>query len=148
MLVRRILILAAGGGIVAAFFFGTLFFIDYFESKPLDAKGRDSLRADHAKSIKKALANYRSDHGSYPIFPDNPVEDLKTRLVGGGYLREIPIDPSGKSGQYHYVSNGTAYGLLFHIELAIGNIPAGGLCLTGVETAGKPWYGAPPSCPF
>lgn len=142
--------IVGGISVVAFFFFGTLFLLDHFDSSSNDPKSRDALRSSHAEALKKALESYRSAFRKYPTFPDNLVDDLAPALVGGGFLREIPQDPSGRATQYRYASltDGTAYGLLFHLEVAKGKIPAGGQCLTGVGIQGKDWYGAPPSCPF
>ena len=149
MLIRKVSLGVAGGvGVVAVFFFGTLFLLDHFEGKPLTGSDRDSLRAEHAKLIRNALAKYRNDHGGFPVFPDNPVDVLKAALVDGGYLRAIPGDPSGPSKQYRYISHGAGYGLFFQLEVANGKNLTGGACLTGVGTAGKDWYGVPPNCPF
>jgi hypothetical protein len=132
--------------VVATSFVGTLFVLDYLRY----GMDRDQIRAEDAKSLKSALARYRAVHGSYPVFPGNPVSDLKTALVFEGYTSAIPDDPLwGKSDkQYHYASVGTSYGLLFHLEKAIGKIPAGGICMTGVGTAGSGYWDEPPDCPF
>ena len=142
--VRWLLLGAGGFAVVAAFFFGTLYFLNQ-----RDGGARDLVRAEHAKTIKAALENYFGARGVYPLFPDNPVDDLKKDLVDGGFVRAIPSDPLGKEQQYRYVSsNGKSYGLLFHLEQANGKIPAGGTCLTGVGTSAKGWWSQPPDCPF
>jgi hypothetical protein len=136
----------AGLAVVVFFFFGTLSILDY-----RDSQSRDLLRAEHAKSIRAALERYHATYGMYPSqFLDNPLGDLKGPLVDGGYLSTIPADPlwGGTEKQYRYVSGGPTYGLLLHLEIASGMIPAGGACLTGVETAGTRWWGQPPDCPF
>src|SRR5713101_4168582 len=106
--------------VVLIFFFGTLFILDY-----IGYKTDDSIRAEHAQLIKDALQRYRSANGNYPIFPDNAVDDLKKALVGGGFLRAIPRDPSQASlgWQYRYTSDGKVYGLLFKLEWVDGKFP-------------------------
>jgi hypothetical protein len=135
--------------VVAVFFFGTLFLLDSLEPRGRD---RDSIRADHAQSLKAALERYRASRGSYPFpFPGNALTDLKKELVDGGYLRTIPQDPLWglKDNAYQYVStHGKNYGMLFHLERASGRIAAGGTCVSGVGTAGTGWWGQPPDCPF
>lgn len=145
-LARLLLKIAGGMTVVATFFFGTLFILNN-----ADSRARDSLRAEHARSLKAALEQYRDTHGTYPAtFFDNPVTDLRAALVGGGYLSAIPVDPlwAGTEKQYKYVSAGKSYGLLLHLELANGKISARGTCLTGVGTADTGWWGGQPDCPF
>src|ERR1700738_4598990 len=116
---RRLFLLACAFGVVATSFFVTLFVLDHWPDKD-----RDSIRAEDARTLKSGLEKYHAARGSYPLFPDNPVTDLKKALVDGGYLRSIPDDPLwGRTGnQYHYVSAGPSYGLLFRLESANGNI--------------------------
>src|SRR4051794_31634871 len=88
-LTRPLLRIAGGTAVVATFFFGTLFILN-----DADSRTRDSLRAEHAKSLKVALEQYRGVHGTYPAtFFDNPVTDLRAALVGRGFLPTIPVDP-------------------------------------------------------
>lgn len=144
-LVRPLLWITGGMAVVAISFFGTLFILNN-----ADSRTRDALRAEHAKSLKAALGQYHSAHGSYPAaFFDNPVTDLQAALVGGGFLPTIPVDPlwADAERQYRYVSAGKTYGLLIHLELANGEI-ARGACLTGVGTEGTGWWGGQPDCPF
>jgi hypothetical protein len=144
---QRIWFVIGGIAVLAISFFGTLFVLNSTDNRP-----RDSLRAEHAKSLKTALEKYRSARGKYPApFNDNVIFDLKPELVDGGFLPIMPQDPFWNTppNQYRYVSgDGKGYGLLFHLELASGKIPAGGACLTGVGTAGTGWWGQPPDCPF
>src|ERR1700688_3731662 len=105
MQLSRILMLTIGGlGVIAISFFGTLAAID----RNLPGFGApdflDRQRAGDAATLKSALEKYRSARGSYPKLPDNPVDDLKAELVGGGFLKEIPRDPAGKG--YRYASYG------------------------------------------
>jgi hypothetical protein len=147
MRLLRLFLMSIGGlAIVALFFFATLFVLQY-----LDPGARDRIRAEHIKSLRAALESYRSARGSYPIYPDNPVDDLKKDLVDGGFLTAIPADPlRGSPGgqQYRYVSDGRRYGMLIKLEAGSSKIPSGGLCLTGVETKGSGMWREPPDCPF
>jgi hypothetical protein len=122
------------------FFFGTLFLLN-----SMDKRSRDALRVEHAKLLKSALDRYFKTRGSYPSpFPDNPVDDLNSFLVGGGYLSSIPRDPL-PSQSYRYTTAGPAelqrYGLKFSMEQS-------GDCLTGVKFEGSGWWGTLPTCPF
>jgi len=136
---------AVGMAVVGASFFGTLFILNNF-----DSRDRDLLRIEHVKLLKAALEQYRRTRGAYPAtFFDNPVTDLRSELVDGGYLSAIPLDPlwAGTAKQYRYVSAGQTYGLLLHLETAHGkSLP--GACLTGVGTKGTGWWGGRPDCPF
>jgi hypothetical protein len=132
-------------GIVVASFFGTLYVLDWN-----DAGARDLQRAEHAKVLKQALDNFFKANRAYPVMPDNLVDDLRPALVGGGFLKEIPVDPKRASTgfQYRYVSNGRdTYGLLFSLERPMGNVAAG-RCLTGLNTKGTEFWRQPPDCPF
>jgi hypothetical protein len=145
--------IAGALAIVAAFFFGTLFILDRQDSPAIPASPPppDSVRASHAKQLKAALEAYRVARGHFPApFGDNAVTDLKKDLVDGKFLAAIPQDPVWKLGdnQYRYVSSGKSYGLLFHLQLPTGKIPAGGTCLTGVGTEGSRWWNDAPDCPF
>src|SRR6266404_322049 len=126
-----------GIGIVAGSFFGTLYAIDTYAPAfgPLKP---NRIRATHAEQIQAALEGYKKAHGAYPVFPDNPISDLKSSLVDNGYLARIPVDPiTGK--QYRFVSDGNVYGMLFTLE-------SGMPCLVG--TQGRGFWGTPPSCQF
>jgi hypothetical protein len=127
-----------GLAIVAFFFFGTLLVLDYRDRNQSPEQARDALRAEHARLIKDALERYRTARGTYPVFPDNPISDLKAALVDTKYLASVPVDPvTGK--QYRYVSDGKVYGMLFSLE-------TGASCLVG--TSGRGFWGNPPMCPF
>lgn len=148
-LIRWLLWTVGGMAVVVSFFFGTLFVLDNIEYKSL--KTGDDLRAEHARLIMTALEKYRSARGTYPVFPpphDVPAADLKNELVKAGYLRRIPEDPLWPENPRYVSYNGKIYGLLFRLEVAKGNIPATGQCLTGVGTSGNIWWGPPPNCPF
>jgi type II secretory pathway pseudopilin PulG len=147
MRLLRLLLMSIGGlAIVALFFFATLFVLQY-----LDPGARDRIRAEQVKSLRTAIENYRNARGSYPVYPDNPVDDLKKDLVDTGFITAIPADPlRGSPGgqQYRYVSDGKLYGLLVKLETGNGKIPPGGLCMTGVGIKGSGIWGGPPDCPF
>ena len=135
-----------GAAVVAAFFFGTLFILDQWDRLPFP----DSVRADHARSIKSALEAYRAAKGNYPVpFSDNPLTDLKKELVDGKFIAAIPQDPTWglTANQYRYVStpDGKSYGLLFHLQFPVGKIAGGGACATGMPLG---WWGGAPACPF
>lgn len=127
--------------VLAMSFFGTLHFLD-----SLNFQSLDSIRIEHAKSLKAALEKYRAVRGSYPSpFLDNDLADLKLALVDGGFISQLPVDPfwtNGKINKYRYRSDGTMYGLLFYLEL--------GPCQTGKgTTATAPWGGQNITpCPF
>lgn len=129
------LVFAIGGlAILVASFVGTLYFLDSLNFQTLD-----SIRIEHAKSLKAALEKHRAARGVYPsAYADNELTDLKVALVDGGFISQLPVDPYWKSGRvkkYRYRSlDGKSYGLLFYMEL--------GPCQTGVGTAATiPWDG-------
>jgi hypothetical protein len=145
-LASRIVYRALGGlAIMAFFFFGTLLVLDYQDRNQSPERARDAMRAEHARLLKDALERYRAARGAYPLFPDNPVADLKPALVDGGYLKSIPEDPLWPDKPYRYTTaahDGKSYGLLFHLER--GNGPT---CRTGVKIDSN-WWGQQPECPF
>jgi hypothetical protein len=142
---RRLFVVLGAFAVVAGSFFGTLFVLDHW---PI--KSRDAIRAEDAKSLKLALEKYRAAHQGYPVLPGNPITDLKSFLVDGGYISSIPDDPlwGTTDNRYRYASVGSSYGLLFHLESSTGKIAAGGNCITGVGTNGVGYWGPPPDCPF
>jgi hypothetical protein len=112
-ILQPILLTVGTLAIIATFFLGTLFSLDF-----MDRRSRDSLRANHARSIMAALEKYHATHGAYPILPvpGSNTTELQVPLVGGWYLRAIPRDPLGAETQSRYVSfDGKAYGLLYQI---------------------------------
>lgn len=112
-----------GLAIVAIFLFGTLFVLDYRDRNQSPEQARDALRAKHARRLKDALTRYRTARRTYPLFPDNPVADLKPYLVDGGYLERIPQYPLWPDKPYRYTTaahDGQSYGLLFHLERGAG----------------------------
>lgn len=133
---QRFVFAIGGLAVLALSFFGTLFLLN-----SADFQSSDSIRIEHAKSIKTAIEKYRAANGKYPIiFPDNDLADLKSALVGGGFISQLPVDPYWKNGRinkYRYRSlDGNSYGLLFYLEL--------GPCQTGVGNAATGlWEGRP-----
>ena len=97
-----------------------------------------------ARTLQAALEQYRASNGAFPHpFPDSPVEDLSTALVGGRYLDSIPKDPSSEHSMRYStagVPNGQRYGLKVTLE-------NGGDCLTGVDVEGSGLWGNLPPCP-
>jgi hypothetical protein len=140
-----------GLAVVVVSFFGTLLLMDSFDT-PDSLDSIDRVRAGHARSIKAALASYKAKRGNYPFpFAGSPLSDLKKELVDGGFLPAIPFDPGDlPDKRYRYIApDGTAYGLLFHVQPRDGKNPADSTCITGVEPAGGRWWGgSPPPCPF
>ena len=128
------LVFALGGLVVlAASFFGTLYVLDSSSYQSMD-----SIRIEHAKTLKAAIEKFRAARGKYPSpFPDNDLADLKAELVGGAFIPQLPTDPywtKGRVNKYRYRSDGATYGILFYMEL--------GPCQTGVGTAATtPWDG-------
>jgi hypothetical protein len=145
----RLLLLVTGAlTIIAIFFFGTLFALDFYS--PAHANNR--LRAEHIKLLSDALEKYHQARGVYPTLPSKPVDDLKTDLVGGGFLGAIPSDParSSKSIQYLYTGGANTYGLLVTLEPEpfLTGTKAGVTCTAGVHIKGSGAWGEPPLCQF
>jgi hypothetical protein len=115
-------------GVVAAFFFGTLFALDYF-----DPRTPDAIRMRDANLLKDAIQRYGAATGKFPVFSDNSVDDLRTVIVGGGYLSDIPNDPARKSKgwQYRYASDGNAFGILVMLDT--------GQCRVGIAKGNVYW---------
>ncbi len=113
------------------------------------AKARDARRMSDIKQIQNALELYRADNGEYPTktgwamanssdtsiknrWESDNVFSLKTALVGGKYIAELPTDPKPTSGitsvasdvyGYSYFSAelracpaGQWYGLVYRLE--------------------------------
>jgi hypothetical protein len=130
---QRLFLIIGGIAILASSFLGTLYLLDSSDFRSMDA-----LRIEDAKSLKAALERYHAARGKYPSpFHDNDIADLKSELVGGGFIAKLPVDPYWKNGRinkYRYRSDGSGYALLFYLEL--------GPCMTGVGMAATgPWDG-------
>jgi hypothetical protein len=76
--------------------------------RPLPA---DQVRAGTAKLLMAALEKYRSAKGAYPLLIDKPITALKSTLVDGGFLEEIPPVPTDAPMRY-ISSDGKSYGIL------------------------------------
>lgn len=99
--------------------------------------------------LKEALDKYIKAHGKYPVLTGD-IGELRHALVDGGYLTDIPNDPL-EGRRYRYSSNelGTAYALLFKLEVPSGKIASDGLCLSWPNPGrGETFFGNPPDCPF
>jgi hypothetical protein len=72
----------------------------------------DQMRADTAKLLMAALEKYRSAKGAYPRLIDTPISDLKSTLVDGGFLKEIPPDLRDAKPMRYFSDTGTYYGIL------------------------------------
>jgi hypothetical protein len=72
----------------------------------------DQVRAGTAKLLMTALDKYRSAKGAYPVMSNNLLVDLKPILVDGGFLTEIPRDPTDAQPMRYISTTGTSYGIL------------------------------------
>jgi hypothetical protein len=72
----------------------------------------DQVRARTAKLLIAALEKYRSAKGAYPMLGNNRLTDLKPPLVDGGFLTEIPPDPTDAQPMRYISTTGTSYGIL------------------------------------
>ena len=96
-------------------------------NSPSDA---DQGSADAAKLLMVALEKYRGAKGAYPLLADKPITSLKSTLVDGGFLNEIPpaVAPM------RYVSpDGKIYGILSQRN--------GKPCLIEVGARNTGWWG-------
>jgi len=86
----------------------------------VQGKGRDARRVADIDAIKKALAIYSVDNGTYPIATATTTlaatSTVGAALINSGAITSIPLDPNGS--QYNYVSNstGTTYNVNFCLE--------------------------------
>ena len=90
----------------------------------------DQGSADAAKLLMVALEKYRGAKGAYPLLVDKPITSLKSTLVDGGFLNEIPpaVAPM------RYVSpDGKIYGILSQRN--------GKPCLIEVGARNTGWWG-------
>jgi hypothetical protein len=72
----------------------------------------DQVRAGTAKLLMAGLEKYRSAKGKYPPLPNQPIKDLKSPLVDGGFLMKIPPDLADAQPMRYVSYNGTSYGIL------------------------------------
>lgn len=127
------LVLAIGAvAILTLSFLGTLFLLNSTEYQSFD-----SIRIEHAISLKAALEKYRAARGKYPdANSELDLAALKSPLLDGGFIAQLPVDPYWKSGRvnkYRYrTMDGNSFGLLLYMEL--------GPCQTGIGGASTgPW---------
>jgi hypothetical protein len=152
--VRRLLLALGALAIVVASFFATLQILNSFDTPPTPAtpaQARDAMRVQQVRALSAALEKYRSDRGKYPELPENDAIDLQRDLVGGGYLAEIPKDPTsaGSKSGYLYSSNGKTYGMMLPMEAGGRGIPAGGVCLVRAKgDHSTSFWKNPPECQF
>jgi hypothetical protein len=93
----------------------------------------DQVRASTAKLLMSALEKYRTAKGAYPKLINNPVTDLKPALVDGGFLSDIPRDPTDAQPMRYISTNGTSYG----ISSTKNRQP----CLIEVGASNTGWWG-------
>ncbi|MBP7634885.1 type II secretion system protein GspG [Candidatus Ozemobacteraceae bacterium] len=85
------------------------FYSDYI------AQSEVAVMKTNLKALRKALMEYRTDHGSYPLTAD--VGILATTTLGKGYLLDFPKDPMKEHqsiatwGYKYPPTNGTEYEL-------------------------------------
>ena len=79
---------------------------------PNPRHSQDQVRAGNAKLLMAALEKYRSTKGAYPLLVDKPITDLKSTLVDGGFLKEIPRDLTDAQPMRYVSHTGTSYGIL------------------------------------
>jgi hypothetical protein len=128
--VRRLLLIFGGLTVLVASFFATLSILNYLDNQRTPEQMRDAIRARDAGLLKAALEKFRLASGKYPMLFDNDAGDLQRALVGGSYLAEVPKDPlSAKGRSYRYAANGvgTAYALMFQLEIPSEKVTADGL---------------------
>lgn len=95
------------------------------------AKARDAKRLADIESVKLALELYYSDNGKYPPTQSGPecagnatcVGNL-TSLTTGGYIGQLPADPThkGTAYDYRYATDGTGYDIIVDGERLSGGV--------------------------
>ena len=70
------------------------------------------MRAGTAKQLMAALDKYKSAKGAYPVFDNVLLANLKPSLVDGGFLPDIPRDPTDAQPMRYTSTTGTFYGIL------------------------------------
>jgi hypothetical protein len=141
--------IVAAGAIVALSFPATVYVLDLLYPEPI----ANQKRAGDVKMLRDAIDSYYKDHGSYPVLPGKPVDDLANDLVPR-YLKEIPSDPlrAAHIFQYQYASDGhTMYAIWAHQaahDTFVRSRPEGH-CVVSVRGKGgwKDW-GPLPECWF
>lgn len=85
-------------------------------------KARDARRTADMDTMRKALALYASNGGTYPVDavggPLTSSSGAGAALIADNAIAAIPTDPLDPTYQYEYVSdaNGTTYILSFCLE--------------------------------
>lgn len=124
------------------------------------ASARDAKRTSDIRAVITSLEMYRNQNGGYPVVETpstkqsacgntgwclaNPVG---TMLVNGGFLGQIPNDPTfvNTTSNYRYCGNATNYTIIRKKE-TINNwcLPPGQTSLlTACGGASSPWYKYP-----
>jgi len=140
--------IVAASAIAALLFPATVYVVDLFDPAPI----ANQKRARDVKILRDAIDRYYKDHGSYPVLPGNPVDDLSKDLVPG-YLTEIPSDPLFDAGvfQYQYASDGRTMYAIWVRQAAqdtlVRSRPAGD-CVAGVGAKGWKDWSHLPECWF
>lgn len=110
-------------------------------------KGRDARRLADLKQMQIALELYYGESNAYPV--STTVNTDKTgfdaavaALATGGYIPNIPVDPSGTSKTYYYKSTagGTFYCLGTTLEttpLPVSSCNIGASGLNGAAPTGN-----------
>jgi hypothetical protein len=93
----------------------------------------DPVLAGNAKLLMAALEKYRSAKGAYPVLVDKPITDLKSTLVDGGFLKEIPPDLTDAPPMRYVSHAGATYGILSTKNRK--------LCKIEVGTSNTGWWG-------
>ncbi len=123
--------------IAALLFPATVYVVDRLHPTPI----ANQKRASDVKILRDAIDRYHKDHGSYPVLPGKPVDDLSKDLVPG-YLKEIPSDPLSAVHvfQYQYASDGSTMYAIW-VRQAAQDTPvrsrSAGDCVAGVRA--KDW---------
>ena len=139
--------IVAAGAIAALLFPAMVYVLDL-----LDPPIANQKRASDVKILRDAIDRYYKDHGSYPVLPGNPVDDLGKDLVPR-YLKEIPSDPlrAAHVFQYHYASDGRTMYAIWVRQAAhdtpVRSRPAGD-CVAGVRAKGWKDWSHLPECWF
>jgi hypothetical protein len=73
----KALSIVAASVIAALLFPATVHVLDRFDPAPI----ANQKRASDVKILRDAIDRYYKDHGSYPVLPGKPVDDLSKDLV-------------------------------------------------------------------
>jgi hypothetical protein len=140
--------IAAASAIIALSFPAIVYVLDLLNPAPI----ANQKRAGDVKILRDAIDRYYKDHGSYPVLPGKPVDDLSGDLVPR-YLKEIPSDPlrDAQVFQYQYASDGrTMYAIWVRQagqNTLVHSRPAGH-CVAGVRARNWKDWSHLPECWF